>query len=211
MPDRFWLVAVVVATLSGCHGADAHRQDAAATNEKSAQQQRLSRVPQRLLDARAAYVQGHYSETIRIARSALDHPQQAWRMIGASSCFLKDRDQATEAWNNLDRPGRAFLEWVCLKNMIMINPGKNSATNEELAEQQRLTDALTAFGHGNCSESIRIARSLSSSSLAWRLIGASSCCLKDREQATEAWNNLDPEGRLFVKEICSHEGHIVIP
>jgi len=74
-----------------------------------------------LLAARDAYVHGHYATAIAIAKQAIKaRPNQAWRLIGASSCFLKDRNGALLAWNQLDSQGRSFLTYVCSRNAITI-------------------------------------------------------------------------------------------
>lgn len=74
-----------------------------------------------LLDARDAYVHGQYANAIAIAKRAVKaQPNQAWRLIGASSCFLKDRNGALQAWNQLDSQGRSFLKYVCSRNAITI-------------------------------------------------------------------------------------------
>ena len=70
-----------------------------------------------LLDARDAYVHGQYATAIAIAKKAVKaQPDQAWRLIGASSCFLKDRNGAVEAWNKLDSQGRSSVTYVCKRN-----------------------------------------------------------------------------------------------
>jgi pSer/pThr/pTyr-binding forkhead associated (FHA) protein len=74
-----------------------------------------------LLDARDAYVHGQYANAIEIAKKAVKaQPNQAWRLIGASSCFLKDRNGAVQAWNKLDTQGRSFLKYVCSRNAITV-------------------------------------------------------------------------------------------
>ena len=57
----------------------------------------------------------------RLAKKAVKaQPNQAWRLIGASSCFLKDRNGAVQAWNKLDTQGRSFLKYVCSRNAITV-------------------------------------------------------------------------------------------
>jgi ABC transport system ATP-binding/permease protein len=74
-----------------------------------------------LLDARDAYVHGQYANAIEIAKKAVRaQPNQAYRLIGASSCFLKDRNGAVQAWNKLDTQGRSFLKYVCSRNSITV-------------------------------------------------------------------------------------------
>jgi pSer/pThr/pTyr-binding forkhead associated (FHA) protein len=74
-----------------------------------------------LQEAQDAYVHGQYTKAIDDAKSAVKaQPSKAWRIIGASQCFLKNRDGATQAWNKLDAQGRQFLKYVCSRNAITV-------------------------------------------------------------------------------------------
>jgi pSer/pThr/pTyr-binding forkhead associated (FHA) protein len=74
-----------------------------------------------LQDAQDAYVHGQYANAIELARKAAKaSPSKAWRIMGASSCFLKDRNGAMTAWNKLDAQGRQFLKYVCSRNAITV-------------------------------------------------------------------------------------------
>ena len=53
----------------------------------------------------------------RLGRFAARHP---WRIIGASSCFLKDKNGAVAAWNKLSTMDRQFLKYVCSRNAITV-------------------------------------------------------------------------------------------
>ena len=69
------------------------------------------------------YVRGAYAESIDMARRALRgdaNNSKAWRIIGASSCFLKDKAGASSAWNKLGNMDRQFLKYVCGRNAITI-------------------------------------------------------------------------------------------
>ena len=69
--------------------------------------------------ARAAFLKGNFQEAIRLAEPHVkDEPDQAWRLMGGSWCFLKDKAGAMKAWNNLDPKGRAFLKYACSRNGI---------------------------------------------------------------------------------------------
>ncbi len=71
--------------------------------------------------AREAFVKGEYKKAIALAQSHVsDAPQKAWRVIGASDCFLKDAAGAREAWDKLDAEGQAFLKYVCARNKIAL-------------------------------------------------------------------------------------------
>jgi hypothetical protein len=74
-----------------------------------------------LQQAKDAYVHGHYTSAIAAARGALEtQPNQANRLIGASYCFLKDRNGASSVYRKLDPQGQQFLKYVCSRNNITI-------------------------------------------------------------------------------------------
>lgn len=74
-----------------------------------------------LQDAQDAYVHGQYANAIETARKAAkSEPLKAWRIIGAASCFLKDRNGAMAAWNKLGPQERSFLKYVCSRNAITV-------------------------------------------------------------------------------------------
>ena len=74
--------------------------------------------------AQAAYIDGRFAEAIRLARPATGGGQapKAWRIVGASSCFLHDGSGAAEAWHRLDARGQKFLEYVCKRHDVVIPP-----------------------------------------------------------------------------------------
>ncbi len=72
-------------------------------------------------EAQDAYVHGQYANAIELAgKIKKQQPSKAWRIIGASNCFLKDRNGAMAAWAKLDPTGRQFLKYVCSRNAITI-------------------------------------------------------------------------------------------
>ncbi len=72
-------------------------------------------------DAQDAYVHGKYKKAIELARPVTDaDPPRAWRVIGAASCFLKDRAGALEAWSHVDGQAQSFLQYVCKRNGVAI-------------------------------------------------------------------------------------------
>lgn len=74
-----------------------------------------------LQDAQDAYVHGQYANAIETAKKAAKaQPTRAWRIIGAASCFLKDRGGAMQAWNKLGPQERSFLKYVCSRNAITV-------------------------------------------------------------------------------------------
>ena len=71
--------------------------------------------------AQDAYTTGRYADAIALAqRAKSDDPQRALRVIGASSCFLKDAHAAAEAWRASSGPGRKFIEYVCANNQVSL-------------------------------------------------------------------------------------------
>jgi RNA polymerase sigma-70 factor (ECF subfamily) len=74
--------------------------------------------------AQDAYVHGEYDEAIDLAKQAkAEDAPKAWRIIGASSCFKQDAAGAAAAWNELDRPGKKFIEHVCKRNEVTLPDG----------------------------------------------------------------------------------------
>ncbi len=68
--------------------------------------------------AQEAYIHGRYREAIALGRA--DSDVRAWRIIGASSCYLKDLKGARQAWTRLDAQGRQFLKYVCARNGVTV-------------------------------------------------------------------------------------------
>jgi tetratricopeptide (TPR) repeat protein len=72
-----------------------------------------------LQEAQDDYVHGQYPRAIEKARRAVRYePGRAWRIIGSSSCFLKDEAGAAAAWDQLDGQGRNFVKYVCNRQVI---------------------------------------------------------------------------------------------
>jgi tetratricopeptide (TPR) repeat protein len=103
----------------------ASSQPAAKVKEKPATDESSSQpnpAAEKLLqDAQDAYVHGQYANAIETAKKAAkSEPLKAWRIIGAASCFLKDRNGAMSAWNKLGPQERSFLKYVCSRNAITV-------------------------------------------------------------------------------------------
>ena len=71
-------------------------------------------------EAQDAYVHGQYESARSKALTITKAAPKAWRIVGASSCFLKDRDGAIKAYNKLDGQGKGFLKYVCQRNGITV-------------------------------------------------------------------------------------------
>jgi hypothetical protein len=76
-------------------------------------------------DGQEAYVHGDYDTAIEKEKRALaqgvteQQGMRAWRIIGTSRCFLKDRGGAGEAAAHLDESGKKLLRYVCGRNGIL--------------------------------------------------------------------------------------------
>jgi hypothetical protein len=71
--------------------------------------------------ARDAFVRGDYKKAITLAREQVPtEPGAAWRVIGASTCFLKDQPGAREAYDRLGPEGQQFLRYVCRRNGVVV-------------------------------------------------------------------------------------------
>ncbi|HEX2570863.1 MAG TPA: FHA domain-containing protein [Polyangia bacterium] len=88
----------------------------ASSSDDSVDQEKL------LEEAQSDYTHANYESAVEKARKANKggNNTNAWRIIGASSCFLKDRKGAAVAWNHLDQTSRSFLKYVCNRNAIEI-------------------------------------------------------------------------------------------
>jgi hypothetical protein len=74
-----------------------------------------------LAPAEDAFVKGEYQRAIALATRQLDeHPQRAWRVLGACYCFLKDAPRAQEACDHLDADGQRRLRYVCNRNKVTL-------------------------------------------------------------------------------------------
>jgi pSer/pThr/pTyr-binding forkhead associated (FHA) protein len=91
------------------------------TTEETPSSQPNPAAEKLLQDAQDAYVHGQYANAIETAKKASkSEPLKAWRIIGAASCFLKDRTGAMQAWNKLGPQERSFLKYVCSRNAITV-------------------------------------------------------------------------------------------
>jgi hypothetical protein len=71
--------------------------------------------------AQDAYVHGQYQDAIDLSEHLTEaQPGKAWRIMGASSCFLRDKAAALKAYRHLDGSGKQFLAYVCSRNDITL-------------------------------------------------------------------------------------------
>jgi RNA polymerase sigma-70 factor (ECF subfamily) len=70
-----------------------------------------------LLRAQDAYVKGQFDDAIALAKEGMGQDEsKAWRIIGASNCFLQNAEGAIEARDQLDAQGKKFIEYVCQRH-----------------------------------------------------------------------------------------------
>jgi outer membrane murein-binding lipoprotein Lpp len=75
-----------------------------------------------LIAAQDAYVHGEYDKAKTIARKLItSSPSKAWRIIGASECFLKNLDGARDAYQHVGQQERQFLAYVCSRNNLKLD------------------------------------------------------------------------------------------
>lgn len=76
-----------------------------------------------LTEAENAYVRGDHQAAIGTARQVI-HMQagnsKAWRIIGVSSCYLKDSASALDAYERLQANNRQLLQYVCERNGVTL-------------------------------------------------------------------------------------------
>jgi len=80
----------------------------------------VAALEKKFAEAQDAYVHGQYANARDLAMPLTKGLPKAWRIVGASSCFLKDKDAATKAFNKLDSQGKQFLKYVCSRNGMMV-------------------------------------------------------------------------------------------
>jgi pSer/pThr/pTyr-binding forkhead associated (FHA) protein len=80
----------------------------------------VAALEKKFAEAQDAYIHGQYANARDLAMPITKGLPKAWRIVGASSCFLKDKDGATKAFNKLDSQGKQFLKYVCSRNGMTV-------------------------------------------------------------------------------------------
>jgi len=75
----------------------------------------------RLSEAQTAYVNGHYTRSIQLARS-VQHlsPMRAHRIIGSAACNTHDTKLVNESYRRVDATGRQYLIYVCQRQGVTL-------------------------------------------------------------------------------------------
>jgi hypothetical protein len=110
-------------TAAAQNNSDAAPQNnpSAAAQDTPAALQNNSAPRRALAQAQDAYVRGDFSHAKTLARVAVAvEPSRAWRLIGASGCFLKDQRGVEEAAAHLSAQERRFLRYVCGRNGVSL-------------------------------------------------------------------------------------------
>ncbi len=69
------------------------------------------------------YVSGNYDMASTLAKRAIAHgavSSKVWRIYGASSCYLKQVDEARSTWDHLSAIDRHFMSYVCDRNHLKV-------------------------------------------------------------------------------------------
>jgi hypothetical protein len=80
----------------------------------------IAALEKKFAEAQDAYVHGQYATARDLAMPLTKGLPKAWRIVGASSCFLKDKDAASKAFNKLDPQGKQFLKYVCSRTGLTL-------------------------------------------------------------------------------------------
>jgi hypothetical protein len=170
------------------------------------------------------YVQGNYSVARELARRAVEKGNaKAWRLVGASSCFMRDGATAREALEHAAQWDRQFTKYVCGRNCINAETGEVLDPCPAVQEREReqaheaalkqakaaFAQAQQAFSDGKWSEAREAARrslAIHVDRDASKIVGVASCVLKDRAGAVEALPKLDTLDQRFVRHACAQSG-----
>jgi hypothetical protein len=81
-------------------------------------EEHLATARRLLNEARLAYIRGKHQQAAQRAKQAVELDpgnRMAMQILGASSCYLKDVDQARWAHDRLTPPAQKLLQQTCLK------------------------------------------------------------------------------------------------
>jgi len=166
---------------------------------------RADEDPLKLADE--AYGQGNYQQARNLARQALARdPSRAWRIVGTSSCLLKDRAGALEAASHLPQKGDLeLIKFACQRSSIDI-------ADEDVAiaaspARDPVTRAQAAYSATKYADAKKLAQQAlaldGKLAPAWRLLGAAACWTRDKKEAERASEHLQPVDQEFVRAICA--------
>ena len=167
----------------------------------------LSFADEGLPAAAQAYSTGDYEKARQLARGAeKSEPQKAWRLIGASSCFLKDRGAALDALSHLPgKPDIEFLRFACNKNSVEISDEDIVIWSSPARLQ--VTEAQSAYNEKRYGDARRLALQATQLdpklSLAFRLLGAAACWTHDKRLAQRASEHLQPVDQEVIRAVCA--------
>jgi hypothetical protein len=83
--------------------------------------QRPSDRPKGLAAARAAFVARKYSRAIELSKPLAEgSPNEAWRVLGASACMLKDKREVNKALAHLDAEGQSLVRYSCTRHRVAV-------------------------------------------------------------------------------------------
>jgi len=83
--------------------------------------QRQSDRPTGLAAARAAFVAKKYARAVELSKPLAEgSPNEAWRVIGASACALKDEREVRDALAHLDAEGQSLVRYICTRYRVAV-------------------------------------------------------------------------------------------
>ncbi|MSP59084.1 MAG: hypothetical protein EXR72_01875 [Myxococcales bacterium] len=130
---------------------------------------------------------------------------RAWRLAGASSCFLKDRPGSLTALAHLTKEDIEFVRFACKRQAIEFTDDEihiaASPARPEMQEAQAAYDAAKY----PLAKKLALAATVADPklSVAWRLLGAASCWTKDKTTAQRACEHLQPVDQEFIRSTCA--------
>jgi tetratricopeptide (TPR) repeat protein len=183
-------------------------------------EQDIAKARALLKQAQGAYVAGDHRRSILLAKQVLrlkPGDNMATQILGASSCYVNDVDQAKWAYERLPQKMKNLLKAICLR--VGIDPdarakapeAPSEPSEEHLATAKRLLkEARVAFIRGKHQQAARRAKQAvkldPGNKMAMQILGASSCYLKDVDQAKWAYGRLPPKLRGLLKDTCLKAG-----
>jgi hypothetical protein len=165
-----------------------------------------------LAAAEQAYQDHDYGKARQLARQVLDGKtepavaQKAWRLVGVTSCLLKDRSGAIGAFPHLARADADLIRFSCQKNGIDVS--EEEATIAASPARADVERAQAAYSAGRYAEAKKAADEASRKDpklgAGWRIAGSAACWLKDKLAAQKALDHLQPIDQEQVRSICFH-------
>ncbi len=154
-----------------------------------------------------AYGHGNYQQAREFAKQALARePARAWRVVGTSSCLLKDRPAALDAIAHLrDKGDVELIRFACQRAEVDITD--EDAQIAASPARDPVTRAQAAYSANKYLDAKKLAQQAvvldGKLAPAWRILGAAACWTKDRKEAERASEHLQPVDQEVVRSTCA--------